>query len=829
MWTGDRPKKVEVIVRDLYHENAGDLELVLNHQNVSAVLAMRSQPGENIDRSFGTPMMYKDSMAGISFGSAADSARKRQGIGADYIFSDLVDENLALAGVTYQSSTGFGGESYRATDGDTTGYFSHGSVTHTDKRLPVNTGAKAPSTTEPWWLVKLEEESTIGTIVLWDRVLQPRSDEVQTVTVSAVEQPMGRFTLTLDLGGPGNETVHTDPISVDAVASVNDEKRGSTKEGEGRGESMQAKLQALPNIGTVAVTRHPIDQTISESLGARAAVRGVFTDLPYDLPGGLATGLARAPLGTQRIGYVWSITFLGYSGDIPTLGYHVNKSYANMDSRMSLEDDDLTVVIDTVQNGFEGESHTLRSDPKQTRTDKYGSTFPCHVMVMPEESDAFRIQSIADAQKKSVWATYVESTDRVVTLTLPKDVKGKFVRLQRSDGNFLSIAEVQVYSTRTVTTSTYDGGSEVEATPVVRPFQAFQDMSELFQSTTIDGTWSLTVRDISPALQVKEGGTVKEWNGLGRLSDWVLLITDQSNLLHAYYMDITATVTTHPKYGDLFVETPSPSARTWSQFYGSMGEHLEKPYVHNGLYGSYSPTAVEENWGRWRETGPSYGVDTTGLEGVQKTQLYRDHHGNYNVAPVWGRFRRDGDAANRNYLRGERIVYYKPKEGFLGLDHFTFKINYGLHTSARGEVFVRVQNCRPYYRDIAAESYGTPHSLCECQTTDDELFGSPSCEPAVVETCAQSRSLFIPMCVACATNDAGGADFTAECRTQINRATSLLTERGMCSTLGLPVCDAETYNPFSPEAFIIKNTPKRVNQLNRLSTLMADGRRVSGP
>ena len=52
---------------------------------------------------------------------------------------------------------------------------------------------------------------------------------------------------------------------------------------------------------------------------------------------------------------------------------------------------------------------------------------------------------------------------------------------------------------------------------------------------------------------------------------------------------------------------------------------------------------------------------------------------------------------------------------------------------------------------------------------------------------------------------------------------------GMCSTLGLPVCDAETYNPFSPEAFIIKNTPKRVNQLNRLSTLMADGRRVSGP
>jgi hypothetical protein len=356
-------------------------------------------------------------------------------------------------------------------------------------------------------------------------------------------------------------------------------------------------------------------------------------------------------------------------------------------------------------------------------------------------------------------------------------------------------------------------------------------MSELFQSTTMDGLWSLTVRDTTKSNYTDVNGELKEWHGLGRLSDWVLLITDQSNLLHAYYMDITATVTTHPKYGDLYVEQPSPSVRTWSQFYGSIGDPLETEYPHNGLYGSYSPTAVKENWGNWRETGPSYGVDTTGLEGVEKTQLYRDHHRNYNVAPVWGRFRQDGNDARRNYLRDERIVYYIPKQGFQGLDHFSFNINYGVSTSdARGEVYVRVLNCRPYYRDIAKESYTSPHALCDCQTTDEEMFGDPlTCEPAVLQACMESPSLFIPMCVACASDDSGQVDFSAECRTQINRATSLLTERGMCDALEAPVCDVESYYPESPEAWIIRHTPKRPNQLNRLSTMMADGRRVSGP
>jgi hypothetical protein len=831
MWTGGRPKKVEVIVRDLFHENAGDLELILNHQNVSAVLAMRSQPGENGDRSFGTPTLFKDSMAGLTRGSAADDARKRQGLGADYIFSDLVDTNLALAGVTYQSSTGYGGASYRAADGITNGYFSRGSVTHTDKKLRVDTGAYEPSTQEPWWLVKLEEDSTIGTIVLWDRVLQTKSYEIQTVTVSAVLEPKGRFTLTLDLGGPGNATVRTDPISVHAVATIAEERRGSKKDGEGVGESMQAKLQGLTDIGVVGVSRRPIDQTIS-SLGARPAVRDRFTDLPYDLPGGLDTGLAfSGGAGTQRIGYVWSVTFLSYSGDVPAMGSHVNVSYANIDSRMSVNDDDLTVIIDTIQDGFEGESATIQSDPKQTRSDRYGTTFPCHVMVLPEESQAHTVQSISEAQVKSVWATYIESTDRVVTLTLPPDVKGRYVRIQRADGNFLSIAEVQIYSTRSVTTSTFDGGAEVEAQPIVRPFQAFQDMSELFQSTTMDGLWSLTVRDTAKSNYTDVNGDLKEWHGLGRLSDWVLLITDQSNLLHAYYMDITATVTTHPKYGDLYVEQPSPSVRTWSQFYGSIGDPLETEYTHNGLYGSYSPTAVRENWGNWRETGPSYGVDTTGLEGVEKTQLYRDHHRNFNVAPVWGRFRQDGNDARRNYLRDERIVYYIPKQGFQGLDHFSFVINYGVSTSdARGEVYVRVLNCRPYYRDIAKESYTSPHALCDCQTTDEEMFGDPlTCEPAVYQACTESPSLFIPMCVACASDDSGQVEFSAECRTQINRATSLLTERGMCDALEAPVCDVESYYPNSPEAWIIRSTPKRPSELNRLSTLMADVRRVSGP
>ena len=67
------------------------------------------------------------------------------------------DTNLALEGNAEQSSTGWGGAPERAIDGDTNGKWSGGSVSHTLNE------------SQPWWQVRLANDTTIGQIVIWNR------------------------------------------------------------------------------------------------------------------------------------------------------------------------------------------------------------------------------------------------------------------------------------------------------------------------------------------------------------------------------------------------------------------------------------------------------------------------------------------------------------------------------------------------------------------------------------------------------------------------------------------------------------------------------------
>ena len=67
-------------------------------------------------------------------------------------------QNLALGMPTSQSSTGHGGDSSRAVDGNTDGLFWNGSVTHTDA-----------SQAEHWWQVDLVQPEPIGEVVIYNR------------------------------------------------------------------------------------------------------------------------------------------------------------------------------------------------------------------------------------------------------------------------------------------------------------------------------------------------------------------------------------------------------------------------------------------------------------------------------------------------------------------------------------------------------------------------------------------------------------------------------------------------------------------------------------
>jgi hypothetical protein len=43
----------------------------------------------------------------------------------------------------------------------------------------------------------------------------------------------------------------------------------------------------------------------------------------------------------------------------------------------------------------------------------------------------------------------------------------------------------------------------------------------------------------------------------GTISDWVLVITDLSGIVHAYYQDLRAVVQTLPRYGTLYTASQS--------------------------------------------------------------------------------------------------------------------------------------------------------------------------------------------------------------------------------------------------------------------------------
>ena len=183
---------------------------------------------------------------------------------------------------------------------------------------------------------------------------------------------------------------------------------------------------------------------------------------------------------------------------------------------------------------------------------------------------------------------------------------------------------------------------------------------------------------------------------------------------------------------------------------------------------------------------------------------------------------RSGEIANHNYLRGERVIYYRPSKGYLGVDHFSYTIALGRMSTSEGNVRVNVRNCRPYVSDLAVgiADYKAPHILCSCMVTDEEIFGSPSaCPQAIVDTCSSSSHLFVPMCVACMGVSSHSIEtLSAECLTEVNRATTLLSDRLMCDeTPGLPMCEAESVsNPVTSEPWIRWGTSSRLSDMQPL-------------
>ena len=99
--------------------------------------------------------------------------------------------NIALGKTATQSSTDFGGVPERAIDGNTSGLYSTGSVSHTGNE------------SEPWWQVDLQSIGNIGEVVVWNRTDACCDDRLDDIYVFVSDVPFTSNTIAATLTQPG--------------------------------------------------------------------------------------------------------------------------------------------------------------------------------------------------------------------------------------------------------------------------------------------------------------------------------------------------------------------------------------------------------------------------------------------------------------------------------------------------------------------------------------------------------------------------------------------------------------------------------------------------
>jgi hypothetical protein len=386
-WWGDYARRVEVLLRDLTHPDARDLRVLLTHGNQSATVIPGSPmlSGKRFGRSASSDGLGQAGAVGtggddsVSYGDGDTS----DGIGYDYAFSDVLDQNIAPHAVATQSSTLFGGVAPRANDGNVDGRFSKGSVIHT--------GFRAGAEVQPWWQLMFTKDELIGAVRLWNRVREFSLNEIQTISVTGPVRPKGFFRLRIRTSDT-NETFTTTPISTEAVAMVRDENPRSVAWGSGKGESVQAKLEDLGVIGTVSVQRTQSD---------------------------------------DQHGFTWTVTFVTGTVRLKPLEpvvEHLTTRGAKLYSR---------VVREGVKGDLYNERH-IGSRAFQARL------FPCWVMVLPQDSHPETLGNLTAALESAIWKHRLEEDRLLTTLNLPAGVRGKYLRIQLEGSGYLSFAELQV-------------------------------------------------------------------------------------------------------------------------------------------------------------------------------------------------------------------------------------------------------------------------------------------------------------------------------------------------------------------------------------------------
>lgn len=441
-----------------------------------------------------------------------------------------VTPNIALHAHVSQSSVDFGGVSERAVDGTTVGFFSMGSVTHTQKEL------------EPWLEIVLPADgrvadnmTDVGMVRVFNRVQQPARDEIQIVSTHSYRAIHGGgFKL---IARYRNDSAVSAEIKFNAVpALVDEDDAAPVASGRAPGESMQSILEATGLFPRVSVTRTGPNE---------------FNE------------------------YRWLVTFSGVPGNVPELE-PIDVNLWNAAAPR--------VKVHTQREG----SSNFWYNYQDTLQEISGNLFPAWIMCLPSplapEFVSPGIQSLHAALQASTWSAYVTDVTDEVSLTPTRGTRCAAIRVQAEGTTALSIAEVQVHrsfqsefagrawSAFSGDISALHGGGNshgnrladfndialgskpMPETLVLPPICSYQygspiasglyeaqdSLHSAFDGETVAGVWTLRLRDAhhreiltahrhnlakqARPMEAHSAGEIDLTHGVGALSAWAIVI-----------------------------------------------------------------------------------------------------------------------------------------------------------------------------------------------------------------------------------------------------------------------------------------------------------------
>jgi hypothetical protein len=742
-WKFRYPQKVEVLVRDLYHTQAQSLTLTLEHKGHFSKIF----DGCCEKKTFG------HSYPRSRLGTNATIHESDTGIGYTYMFSDTPYPNIALQGAVSQSSTAV--SPLKAIDGNVNPLIGQGSVTKTDDE------------TNAWWQILLPPGSTVYSMNIFPRKPEVFIVPIISLTIKASDAfPRGTFKLRF---------TNID-IQDSTITSLSDFiEMGIDAAG------IKLIIESVPGLGAVNVDR--IDLPLCGVHGSSGCGEGdehgyghtyVFEFLNIQV--------AEPVITMESLSYIGGSVTNGGTGETTNdIDYQFISRFETTRIGKSIQVPEVEIMgegIDRYVNENSTEIPAVHGD-NEWLTPFWVMLFDDDHSPPPADLEA----SLVNCQ----WKRRYYSIDNLLQIVLHTPMANiSYLKIQRIGYGALSLAEVEIYE-GALNTMQYALGNPVTPNYITKPYQSEDPFAHAFNNLEFDGRWLLQFKQNVDTYERDVQGFSGSY---GTVSDVVLIITDLAGIVHTYYQDLRAQITSLPKFGRVFnavAHTPSP--------YGNWRESFEV-----GLNGELVLRS-----GKARNLGFCYGNDDTGLNGYRSgVDKYRFCTDNYGVRPELSTYM-DGDTPETYYLRYERMISYKPNQNYLGPDSLSYIIHDGLNVQnhiigskvsnsaigTRHELTIHVRNCRRYAGAIARLETPDPHPLCICAQDEFEMItNKPSCDIVRRDLCANSETeqLYLAMCLPCTRL----GFLSGECSAQTIRAVNMVKSKDLCSGQPLVDCDAET-------------------------------------